>query len=235
MIRKEYWVYKIISPSNKEYIGITSNIVKRFCIYKNNLCVNQPAIYNSLLKYGWDNHTKLILFISLTQKEAIEIEKKLIKESKEKKNSLNISDGGLYNNHKKINLEDKKSKQVLQFTIKGEFLREWISINEIEYALPYNSNNIGKVCRNLTFYQHGFLWIFKKDYESGIIPEYHNKIGKGRSKKIVQKDINNKILNSYASVKEAIKNYVGKNAKKNIYSSLKYDKLDANNHHWCYE
>jgi group I intron endonuclease len=49
-------IYKIISPSNKIYIGQSINIEKRFKQYKRLDCKKQPKIYNSLVKYGIDVH-----------------------------------------------------------------------------------------------------------------------------------------------------------------------------------
>ena len=49
-------IYKITSPSNKIYVGQSTNIEKRFYHYKNLHCKRQPAIYNSILKYGFDKH-----------------------------------------------------------------------------------------------------------------------------------------------------------------------------------
>jgi len=49
-------IYKIISPSNKIYIGQSINIEKRFKQYKRLDCKKQPKIYNSLKKYGPENH-----------------------------------------------------------------------------------------------------------------------------------------------------------------------------------
>lgn len=50
-------IYKITSPSNKVYIGQSVNIKKRFNQYKRKECSKQPHIFNSLLKYGFENHT----------------------------------------------------------------------------------------------------------------------------------------------------------------------------------
>jgi group I intron endonuclease len=49
-------IYKITSPTNKVYIGQSWNIEKRKSKYKNLDCERQPKIYNSLLKYGWEEH-----------------------------------------------------------------------------------------------------------------------------------------------------------------------------------
>lgn len=59
-MRKGY-IYKITSPSGKVYIGQTINIKSRINDYKgfetlSNKTKNQSKLYNSLKKYGWDNH-----------------------------------------------------------------------------------------------------------------------------------------------------------------------------------
>jgi group I intron endonuclease len=50
-------IYKIISPSEKIYIGESINIEKRFKAYNSLCCKKQIKLYNSLLKYGVENHT----------------------------------------------------------------------------------------------------------------------------------------------------------------------------------
>lgn len=54
-------IYMIISPSNKIYIGQSINIEKRFLTYKRYDCKNQVKLYNSLIKYGFNNHEFKIL------------------------------------------------------------------------------------------------------------------------------------------------------------------------------
>lgn len=49
-------IYKITSPSGKIYIGQSININRRFGEYKRMNCSQQPKIYNSLKKYGPENH-----------------------------------------------------------------------------------------------------------------------------------------------------------------------------------
>lgn len=55
-------IYIIISPTNGRYIGSSTNLKKRFNRYKNLSCQNQYALYNSLKKYGVDNHTIKVLY-----------------------------------------------------------------------------------------------------------------------------------------------------------------------------
>jgi group I intron endonuclease len=49
-------IYKITSPTNKVYIGQSWNIGNRWNSYSRLKCKAQPKIYNSLIKYGVENH-----------------------------------------------------------------------------------------------------------------------------------------------------------------------------------
>lgn len=86
-------VYIHICPNKKVYIGITSQAVsKRWNNgkgYKNN-----PYFTNAILKYGWDNIEHRILFEDLEEKDAKEIEIKLIEIWKSQKMCYNMTDGG---------------------------------------------------------------------------------------------------------------------------------------------
>lgn len=50
-------IYKITNPNGKIYIGQSTDIEKRFNRYKQGDCKNQRVLFNSLIKYGWSNHT----------------------------------------------------------------------------------------------------------------------------------------------------------------------------------
>jgi group I intron endonuclease len=57
-------IYKITSPTNKIYIGQSINIEARKRIYRYNTSYKNsvgPKIYNSLSKYGWENHIHEII------------------------------------------------------------------------------------------------------------------------------------------------------------------------------
>ena len=49
-------IYKITSPTKKIYIGQSTDIEKRWKSYMSLKCKNQVKLYNSLLKYGVENH-----------------------------------------------------------------------------------------------------------------------------------------------------------------------------------
>jgi group I intron endonuclease len=55
-------IYKIISPTNKIYIGQSTNIENRWISYKqNNNFQFQTRLKNSINKYGIENHQFIIL------------------------------------------------------------------------------------------------------------------------------------------------------------------------------
>lgn len=49
-------IYKITNPKGKVYIGQTVEFNKRKLAYANGQNKGQKKIYNSIKKYGWDNH-----------------------------------------------------------------------------------------------------------------------------------------------------------------------------------
>ncbi len=51
-----FGIYKITSPVNKIYIGQSVDLKKREYMYSLLHCKNQIKLFNSLKKYGWDNH-----------------------------------------------------------------------------------------------------------------------------------------------------------------------------------
>ena len=54
-------IYKITSPSGKVYIGQSINILVRKAKHSNKPDIRQPKLYNSLMKYTFQNHKFEIL------------------------------------------------------------------------------------------------------------------------------------------------------------------------------
>ena len=75
--------------------------------------------------------------------------------SEETKKKMSLSKKG------KPNL--KLSKQILQFTLDGEFIREWSSMNEIQKN-GFNRNIIRFCCQGKRKSAYGFKWCYKEDY-----------------------------------------------------------------------
>jgi group I intron endonuclease len=49
-------IYKIVSPSNKIYIGQSVDIERRFISYKKLKCKKQSKLYSSFISYGVESH-----------------------------------------------------------------------------------------------------------------------------------------------------------------------------------
>lgn len=90
-----YCVYKHTFPNGKIYIGITSNVKKRFRNYGWDYS-SQKVVFSAIQKYGWENVKHEILFENLSKKEAGQKEIELI--TKYKSNNFNfgynVSTGG---------------------------------------------------------------------------------------------------------------------------------------------
>ena len=56
----------------------------------------------------------------------------------------------------------KLSKNVLQFTKTGNFIREWSSLHEIKKELGFNCANISHCCLGNTNSSYGFVWKYKE-------------------------------------------------------------------------
>lgn len=61
--KKIIGIYRIMSPSNRVYIGQSVNLYKRFNTYTRAECKNQTKLFRSFKKYGVDNHVFEILEI----------------------------------------------------------------------------------------------------------------------------------------------------------------------------
>jgi len=114
-------IYKITSPSNKIYIGSTINIERRKKNYRLLECKGQVRIYNSLKKYGWDNHN----FEIITECDA------------EKMFSLEAYYGSLFDVLGKNGLN-------LQIPKHGEFFESVSDETKIKMSKGNKGKNLGK-------------------------------------------------------------------------------------------
>ena len=76
LLQETYCVYIHIFPNNKVYIGMTSDIKRR---WDNGLGYQENEnMFNDILKYGWDNIEHKILKDNLSYAEAIKLENEKI-------------------------------------------------------------------------------------------------------------------------------------------------------------
>lgn len=115
----------------------------------------------------------------------------------------------------RVQLSELKSKPILQYDLKGNFIKEWKSGKEAAHSNNFNPINICSCLNKKGKSAHGFVWVFKNgEIKLKIdIKEFkrkkHNKRSPNKSgsygfkKKIIQLDKNNKELNKFDSMVDA--------------------------------
>ena len=72
----------------------------------------------------------------------------------------NINYGTCIERAAKAKINGKRSKKVLQFTLDGEFVREWPSTKEVGRN-GFDQSSVSKCCRGELPHYKGFLWRYK--------------------------------------------------------------------------
>ena len=95
-MNNNYCVYIHTSPSNKRYIGITSQKPERRWRKNGIGYKNHVFFWNAIQKYGWENFKHEILYTNLTKEEAEQKEIELIAyyKSNQSEYGYNLSSGG---------------------------------------------------------------------------------------------------------------------------------------------
>lgn len=183
-------IYKITSPSGKVYIGQSINIFKRFKQYIRFDCKKQIQLYNSLKKYGWENHISEIIetcFIEhLDEREVFHKQQFINKfewsnalfcqlidgrggcRSEETKQKISKSQkGNKYSlgikqtdEHKNKRFS-KSLKPILQYDLEENFIKEWPSIVLASKTLNIKGSNISECCRGNQKTYKKYIWRFK--------------------------------------------------------------------------
>lgn len=202
-----FFIYKLTSPSGEVYIGQSKDLKIRFGMYKNLKHNNQPILYNSLKKYGWESFKIEIIFFGLcTQIEVNTLEEYHIKNYYEKGISLNSSLFAHGLPHKKGRI--KNSKEIYQYNKKGEFIREWTYPVEISENTGMDGGLIGTVCKNKTHFAYSYFWFYveenKIEYILNSIKQKEKRKG-GKPKKVVQLTKEGEYIKTWDSATEAAK------------------------------
>lgn len=64
--------------------------------------------------------------------------------------------------------KENRSYPVLQFTLDGVFIKEWIGASEAGRHLHINTSDISCAARGIFKQAHGFKWKYKKDYHGSL-------------------------------------------------------------------
>ena len=220
----EYKIYKLIFPNGKVYIGQTKQEIQKRWGFQGKGYKNCPKVYNAILKYGWENVKKEILYDKLNHNDANMLEIKLITEVYNSNNNnfgYNIENGG-----NTIGTHSEETKRKIGEGNKGKI----VSLETREKIRQKNKNKHYSIQTEISTGQHlSFLTEFKKGdipwnknkkcpqisqrlYGRKLSEETKRKIGEGNKGKIVSLETREKIrqakLGKKASneAKEKLKN-----------------------------
>lgn len=214
MSKEKIWcVYVYISPSIKYYVGITCQKVNER--WRNGKGYKgSPYFYHAIQKYGWDNFQHEIIASNLTEEEAKNFEKLLIKKlkSNDAKYGYNITEGGdgscgLYPSEEtKQRMRDIKSNPVCQFDLNLNFIKEYSSANCAEQCTGIWQSMILGCCHNKTGYKTagGYIWIFKSDLSNIDFDEYKKRLKHEKlPKPVCQFSLDIEFIAEYSSIGHA--------------------------------
>lgn len=170
-----YFIYKYTFPNGKIYIGQTYKGSRRFGKVSD---YAGTLVYRAMKKYP--NFKKDIIEYC-KEKDVDKREQYWIKfyDSTHRDKGYNRDTGGNLNKHlsedlKKVLSEKHKglyAEPVLQYSLKGEFIKEWPSEKAVHDALGIQVNN---ACTNRQQSAGGFQWKLKKDPR--VITDIYNPV-----------------------------------------------------------
>lgn len=184
---KKWTVYIHISPSNKKYVGITSlnPPSKRWANGKG--YSKNKYFARSIEKYGWNNFEHIIYMENLSEKDAKDLEIKLIAEyqSNQKEYGYNLTAGGDGTKGRKLEqyhidaIKAASSVSIYQFDKDYNFIREFRGIREAARYYNTGKTNIRECCSMEHHTSCGYIWRYKKDvsdpHNKDCIPKYNPK------------------------------------------------------------
>ena len=173
-------IYKITSPSNKIYIGQSNNILYRWKYgYFNYKCNKQTKLFNSLKKYGYENHKFEIIEecdVNLLDEREIywgecfnvlgseglncrlgDGKGKLSEETKQKMRKPKSEE------HRKnmILAKESSKKPILQYDLESNFIKEWESITAASNFYNCGAGTIGNNLTGISKTSLGYVWKYK--------------------------------------------------------------------------
>ena len=190
-----YSVYLHTFPNGKKYIGVTrQNPLDR---WNNGYGYrNQKLVFRAILKHGWDNIKHEVLFSDLSKKEAEEKEIELIAfyKSDNPQYGYNILRGGDVSRGEYHPTEDDIKKQSKAMKERFKHIPHWMNSKKLtdEWKQHIREGNTGKHAKE----KHHF-------YGKHLSETHRKNLSKSLSKKVYQYSLDGRLINEYASTKEA--------------------------------
>lgn len=166
-----YCIKNIIN--NKVYIGKCKNTKNRFSTHLSKLKNNKHhsiKLQRSWNKYKKENFVFEILEEVNILENIIELEKRYIRDFNSYKNGFNCTEGGEigdcgFKNWKgKFGKDHNRSKKIYQYSLDGEFIKEWGSVIDAAKSLGIDrSNLLSKCAKRKANSAYGYVWRHNKE------------------------------------------------------------------------
>ena len=192
-------IYAIRNKINsKIYIGSSYNIHERWSYHKNvlNKKKHSEVLQNDWILYGKNCFEFIIL-------EETELNDFILADREQ----FYLNKFESYTNQKGYNINKKatrprnpKLNSILQYTVHGDFVKEWSSFRDIQNILQIETSGIRQVCSGNRKMSHGFCWFIKNGDIQKNIDVSHIIIQK---KSICQFSLNGILLNKWDSIYQA--------------------------------
>jgi len=204
-------IYKITSPSGKIYIGQSIDTKKREKEYLNiSNCKGQRKLYNSLVKYGFSEHTFEV--VEQCEVEVLNERERhwqdyynVLKEGLNCRLTGTRDKSGRMSKYSIEKMSQSSGKAILQYTTEGVLVQEWKSIKEAAKILKVDTTNISACCRNKIKSSGGFIWRYRVNIVENTIQVkkvgYQSQIEK-LNKPILQYDKSSNFIREWKSLTE---------------------------------
>ena len=216
-----YIVYKHTCPNGKMYIGITSNIKRRWGAMgqEYHSCKN---FYYAIRKYGWVNIKHEILHENLSKEDAEKLEIEYIKKYKttDVRYGYNMTSGGsgVPNN--------SGYRRVNQYTLDGELVKTYNTITEATKALGVTNGVISNICRKRKGHKTIKGFIFRYEGDSLDL----DLLIRSDCDSVYQMDESKNIIKEFYSIKAAAKEV--RVDRSSITHAIKHHSK-CKNYYWC--
>lgn len=166
---RNYRVYMHVFPNGMRYVGMSRiSLAKR---WENGFSYRKkPEMFKDIEKYGWKN-IKHIIYDNdgqlYTKEEAGKKESQLIAlwQTNDENKGYNKESGGLckYTVHPDTISKFKRAKHkvVLQYTLDGEFINEFVSVKDASRITGILHASIASAARGDRERAGGFIWKYK--------------------------------------------------------------------------
>ena len=228
-MKNKTYIYGLIDPRTNQirYVGKADNPTDRFYNHWADKRINHRTCwFKSLKKEGIKPRIEILAVVEkdnwqFWEKHYISLYDNLV-------NGTLGGDGVEATLEVRKKMSDKKSKkQVLQFSLKGEFIE--IYKNCVDAATKTKSCRAGiqRVCIGKGKSANGFIWRYHiiGDKIQGKISPYNRRNGGDKRKPVVQLTLNGKIIRKYKSIHEAGK--LSGVDRRNISNCLRYGKTSG--------